>query len=182
MIQKRINIRKWIIFILFSFLLIPVSAFSAEYAHEIELKKMSFAWSVQGKMLHVKLSADTKGWVGIGFNPSARMQDANFVLGYVKDGKLEMTDAFGVRPKQHINDTSMNGKNNVTPVSGSEKGNTTTIEFIMPLDSGDEADTRIDVTGTTIVLLAFGRGKDDFRSRHRYRTALKVNLSTGRTE
>ena len=60
--------------------------FAADYSHEVKAKKMSFSWKIDGDKLAVKMSAKTKGWVGIGFNPSDKMKDADFVLGYVKKG------------------------------------------------------------------------------------------------
>ncbi len=168
-----------IVILIFSICLIPVSSVAMDYDHEIKLKKMSFSWKIQQDQLFVKLVAEAKGWVGIGFNPTKKMQDANFIIGYVKNGKVEITDAFGVRPKEHINDSAMNGSNDITAVSGSEQGGTTTIEFAIPLNSGDSADRKIDTGDITTVLLAFGKGRDDFHSKHRFRTRIKVNLSTG---
>jgi len=165
--------------LLFSVFSAQPAALATEYQHSIDLNKMTFSWSIQGEQLHVKLTAGTKGWVGIGFNPSQQMKDADYILGYVKNGKVSVTDAFGVRVKEHIDDTAMQGVNNVANVSGSESGGVTTIEFSIPLHSGDKADSRLKTNATVTVLLAFGRGRDDFQDRHRYRTSLQVNLSTG---
>ena len=167
------------ILLLFGLFLLPCYVFSMEYEHEVQFKKMSFSWKIDNQLIYIKLVAETNGWVGIGFNPSKRMQDANFVLGYVKNGKVEVTDAFGVRPIEHINDNMMEGKSNITAVSGSEKGMITTLEFAIPLDSGDPADVKINPEVPTTVLLAFGKDQDNFYSRHRFRTSLKVNLSSG---
>lgn len=158
--------------------IVPLS-FAVEYEHEIVLKRMTFAWKVARQQLYVKLTGETTGWVGIGFNPTHQMKDANYVLGYVKRGKVKMIDAFGVRAKEHIKDTLMEGSDNVTVISGKEEGNTTTIEFSIPLDSGDVADGKIEPTGLTTVLLAFGKRLDNFYSRHAARFILTVNLTTG---
>ena len=61
-------------------------AYSASYDHEVEAKGVSFSWKDDGDTLHGKMSAKTKGWVAVGFNPSSKMKDANYILGYVKDG------------------------------------------------------------------------------------------------
>ena len=60
---------------------------AAEYDHEVKDKKIDFAWKVDGDKLAVKLTAETEGWVGIGFNPINEMKGANFILGYVKNGE-----------------------------------------------------------------------------------------------
>jgi hypothetical protein len=155
---------------------------AAEYDHEVQDKKISFAWKVEGDKLAVKMSAETEGWVGIGFNPEKGMQGANFILGYVKNGKAKIDDDYGVDNNAHKSDTKLDGTSDVTLIGGTEEGGVTTIEFAIPLDSGDKTDTKIDVNGDTIVLLAYGSGRDSFLAKHKYRTALKVNLSTGASE
>lgn len=155
---------------------------AAEYDHEVQDKKISFAWKVNGETLAVKMTAETQGWVGIGFNPVSEMKGANFILGYVKDGKVKVDDDYGTDANAHKSDTKLEGTSHVTVVGGTETGGMTTIEFTIPLDSGDKNDTKIDVNGDTTVLLAYGTGRDSFLAKHKYRTALKVNLSSGASE
>lgn len=156
-----------------------VNVQAAQYDHEIKDKKISFAWKVDGDTLAVKLAAETTGWVGIGFNPSKEMKDANFILGYVKDGKAKLVDEFGDSESSHSSDEKLGGTSDVTLTGGSETGGITTVEFTMPLKSSDKNDGALNVNGDTIILLAYGAGRDSFISKHNYRTALKVNLATG---
>jgi hypothetical protein len=156
---------------------LPIAA--ADYAHELTDKDISFAWSVDGDTLAVKLSAKTDGWVGIGFNPTKSMQDANFILGYVKKGEAKIIDEFGDKENGHTSDEKLGGTTDVTLVSGTEDGGVTTIEFTMPLKSEDKNDTALDVAGETTVLLAYGAGRDSFKSKHKYRSTYMVNLTTG---
>ncbi len=156
--------------------------YGAEYDHEAKAKKMSFSWKVVGDTLAVKMSAETEGWVGIGFNPSKKMKDANFVLGYVKKGEAKIIDEFGNGPTKHSSDKKLGGTVDAALVGGTEEGGITTIEFTMPLKSTDKYDPVIDVNGDTIVLLAYGPSRDSFKTKHKYRTALKVNLNTGASE
>lgn len=159
--------------------LLSPTVFAVDYTHTIRLKKMTFAWNIQGEKLYVKLTGDTTSWVGIGFNPSYKMKDANYILGYVKRGRVKVSDAFGVREKEHIRDTAMRGRNDVTEVSGSEKDGITTIEFAMPMNSTEATDGKLDPNAFTEVLLAYGKNRDSFFERHSFRTSLRVNLSTG---
>ncbi len=130
-------------------------------------KKISFAWKVDGDKLAVKLAAETEGWVGIGFNPSKDMKDANFILGYVKDGKAKISDEFGDKKVLMPPTKNLGGTDDVTLVGGTEDGGMTTIEFTMPLKSADKNDgTAINVDGDTIVLLAYGAGRDSFKTKH----------------
>jgi len=156
--------------------------FAADYDNEVQAKKISFAWKVDGDTLAVKMSAQTKGWVGIGFNPSKKMKDADFVLGYVKDGKAKIIDEFGSGMTKHTSDKKLDGTVDATLVAGSEKDGVTTIEFTMPLKSADKHDTVFDIDGDTVVLLAYGPDRDSFKTKHKYRTTVKVNLATGASE
>ncbi len=155
------------------------NAQAAEYDHEVKDQNISFAWKVEPDTLAVKLTAKTTGWVAVGFNPTESMKDANIIIGYVKKGEVKIDDDFGNSKTSHISDTKMGGTSDITVVGGSETDGVTTIEFTMPLDSGDKNDHKIDVNGDTKVLLAYGAGRDTFLTKHKYRTALKVNLSTG---
>lgn len=156
----------------------PPPGFDLAKAHKLE-SEVTFAWQVEGEMLYVNLKAPTQGWVGIGFNPTSRMQGANYILGMVHAGKVLVTDDFGTGVTKHQADRALGGEVDLTNIYGKEEDKVTEIGFTMPLDSKDANDTRLTPDGDTIVLLAFGTGLDDFLSRHRYRGAFKVNLATG---
>jgi len=157
----------------------PCCGQEVEYSHKIELAKMSFQWKVDNTFLHVKLIAATTGWVGIGFNPTKMMKNANFILGYVKNGKAKATDHYGTSLKFHRADTKLGGQKNITNVAGKEENGTTEIRFTMPLDSGDANDNPLDIEKQATVLLAYGSGRDSFRRKHKFNTLLIVNLKTG---
>jgi hypothetical protein len=151
----------------------------ASYDHEMEGAGVTFSWKVDGDTLHGKLSAKTKGWVAVGFNPVEKMQGGNYILGYVKGNDVEVADHFGNKKINHDLDEKLGGTSDVTMVSGSEKGGTTTIEFTIPLNSGDEYDTVLVPDGETTVVLAHGPPRDSFKARHRNQAIKTVNLSTG---
>ncbi|MBU1565622.1 MAG: DOMON domain-containing protein [Proteobacteria bacterium] len=155
---------------------------AGQYDYEVKDKNISFAWKVDGDKLAIKLSAKTEGWVGIGFNPSKDMKDANFILGYVKDGEAKISDEFGDSESSHSLDEKLGGTTDVTLVGGTEAGGMTTVEFTMPLKPTDKHDSVMNVNGDTIVLLAYGAGRDSFKTKHTYRTTLKVNLGTGASQ
>lgn len=155
---------------------------AANYNHEIKDGKMTFAWTVEGSTLAVKLSAKTEGWVAIGFNPSKAMKDANYILGYVKKGKAKVVDHFGDKDNSHSSDKKLGGSEDVILVGGSEEAGVTTVEFTIPLDSGDRFDQPLDSNGETVVLLAYGAGRDSFRSKHKYRSVHRIVLASGAAE
>ena len=155
------------------------TTFAAEYDHKIQLKKMSFEWRVNGVNLDIRLKAKTKGWVAIGFNTEGSMKNANLILGYVKRGKVKISDQFGVRREEHIRDIMTGGQSDISNKKGSETLNQTTVSFSIPLQSGDKRDFAIKTAQETIILLAYGKRSDNFQSKHEFRTAIKVNLRTG---
>jgi hypothetical protein len=158
------------------------TASAAGYDHEIKAQNMTFFWKVDGSNLNVKMSAPTKGWVGIGFNPSDEMKDAKFVLGYVKDGKAILSDEFGTGVSKHEAVEDLGGKSDVTLVGGSEEGGVTTLEFILPLIAKDTKGGKIDPAADTVVLLAYGPDHDSFKMKHKFRTKITVNLTTGKNK
>jgi hypothetical protein len=161
------------------FLVLPLSAFAMEYKHTLEVKNMQFDWTIEGDQIHVRLSAKTTGWVGIGFDPEKAMSGANIIIGAVKDGKFKVEDHYGDRKRGHSNDEKLGGKNDLINPAGKEEDGVTTISFTLPLDTGDKYDKPIDPKAMTKVMLAYGAGKDSFKTRHPYRTVYEINLSTG---
>ena len=169
-------------FVCFAFAVGGGSLVGAEpFNHTLTDGPMSFSWTVGDGVLQVKLTGKTEGWVAVGFNPVKMMKGANFIVGYVKDGKVKVTDHTGNGERNHKADTKSGGQNNAMSTAGSEKAGVTEITFTMPLDSKDANDVVIDSQGMTTVLLAMG-SRDSFRAVHSFRSVHRVNLSTGVSE
>ena len=96
------------------------------------------------------------------------MKDADIIIGYVKDGQVTISDDFGVGVTAHMPDDRKGGTSNVTVVGGSEAGNTTTLEFTIPLKSGDDKDGVIDPGGDTKVMFAYGPDRDSLRMSYNF--------------
>ena len=95
---------------------------------------VSLQWKLDGEEIDVILSAETKGWVAVGFNPTQMMQGANIIIGYVEDGEVKLRDDYGSWLTSHSSDESNGGGAHVTLVEGEEKKGRTTLRFILPLD------------------------------------------------
>ena len=130
---------------------------------------------MEGQNLHVIVSAETKGWVAVGFNPTNKMKDANIIIGYVKNGKLSIRDDYGVSVMSHKADTTLKGKNSILKSAGKEQNGITTLEFTIPLSSGDSFDRKLIAGNKYRVLLAYGK-RDNFTSYHKYRAAVEIIL------
>jgi len=161
------------------FLLSPLSVSAMDYQHKLEVKNMSFLWSIDGDKIHVQLSAKTTGWVAIGFDPEKAMQGADIIIGAVKKGKFKVEDHYGNRKRGHSSDKKLGGENNVLTPGGTEEDGVTTISFSLALNPGDKYDKPIKTDAAMKIMLAYGAGKDSFKSRHPYRTIYEINLSTG---
>lgn len=162
-----------------AFLLLSFSAAASDHMHRIDLKKLKFSWTIDGNVIHIQLVGKTKGWVAVGFNATSQMKDANIIIGYVKKGKVKISDDFGVTRTKHKPDKKLSGKSNLKAVSGNEKQGITTLNFTIPLNSGDKNDGVIQPDGNTRVILATGT-RDSFRFGHNFHATLDVNLETGR--
>jgi hypothetical protein len=160
-------------------LMLTSAVYAATYEHEIKIQKMIFSWKVDGRNLDIKLAAHTKGWVGVGFNPSVQMKDARFVLGYVKDGQPVISNQFGDYYTHHEPVEALGEKSGVKLISGTEEGGVTTMEFTIPLASPGPNGKNINPSGMNTVLLAYGPDFDSFMFKHRFRVRLNVNLMTG---
>ena len=176
--------KKSVCFSILLYLLIALTSIcfaqTTVYDHKVEVKGMSFHWKVEGGNLNVKLIGTTTGWVGVGFNPTEAMKDANFILGYVKDGKAKVTDHFGNTLRQHQSDKKLGGQKNITNIAGKEENGATEISFTIPMKSGDPKDQPLSLEKDTTVLLAYGAGRDSFKSKHLFKASMKVNLKTGK--
>ena len=155
---------------------------ASEYDHTLKVKKMDVQWKVDGDKIHFQLSAETTGWVAIGFDPEKAMQGANIIIGAVKNGKVRIEDHYGDRKRNHKSDKKLGGENHVLDPKGSETDGVTTISFTLPLDSGDKWDKPIDPSKVSRIMLAYGTGRDSFRAAHAWRGVYDVNYTTGETK
>ncbi len=154
------------------------AAGDAGYDFKISEETITFQWKVDGDNLKGKMTAKTEGWIGVGFNPTDEMKDANFVLGLVKDGKAKVFDDHGIAKRQHRRDDATGGSDDIIESSVTEKDGTTEMTFTVPLKPADSLDKAIDPNGDTILLLAWG-DSDIIAKQHKVRSKWKVNLSSG---
>jgi sugar lactone lactonase YvrE len=135
-----------------------------EYADSVQEADVTFHWIHDGEYLYGALTAPTEGWVAVGFKPEVAMQGANYVYGYVADGEVEAFDMWGAQPRgpgSHPPDVDLGGTDDIVAFGGQEADGTTTFEFQIPLDSGDEYDKPLEIGQSHDILLAWGP-TDDF--------------------
>ncbi len=125
--------------------------------------------------LLVKVSATTVGWVAVGFDPSAGMQDANIIIGYVANDTAYIRDDFGTGLHAHAADITLGGTDDVSDAAGTETGGMTEISFTIPLDSGDSRDRVLAVGQSYTVILAWGTD-DAFDTPHTVRVTTEIDI------
>lgn len=138
---------------------------------------MTLQWKVNETNVEIKLSAPTRGWVAVGFDPSSMMKDANFIIGYVQGQDAFISDHFGNGSFSHASDSELGGSDDLVDKHGTESAGSTQISFIMPLNSGDSYDRVLEPGQTYKVILAYGPdGADDFTTKHAAKIAVNITL------
>ena len=144
---------------------------------------ITLKWKVEGNLLHLKVSAETTGWVAVGFDPVNRMEGANIIIGYVEDGAAYIRDDYAYTIVSHDSDESQGGTDDVTNPAGTESGGVTEISFTIPLDSGDAYDKPLVPGNAYNVILARGPDAsdtddsgDNFTKYHQSRTMVQITL------
>ena len=134
-------------------------------------------WKIEGENVVLRFSAPTSGWVAVGFNPSRFMKDANIIIGYVENGEAFVSDQFGTSAISHKPDRDLGGNNDILSATGSESAGVTTIEAVIPLDSGDQYDQPLATGDSVTMIFAYGRdGSDNFESKHANKTTVAVSF------
>ena len=148
-----------------------------EYPHVLSLKdgKVEIHWKNDAESLWVAVRGKTTGWVAVGFDPDKVMKGANSLLAYVQDDSTAFHDAYGSGRFKHKPDIELGGKDDILECVGKEEEGTTTVEFKISLNSGDQYDKPLKPKEEYTVLLGLGK-KDDFRKKHFLKAKAKITL------
>jgi hypothetical protein len=148
-----------------------------EYSQQTDIGPVRIWWRNDSQFLYLAMQASTTGWVAVGLDPVARMQGANFVLGAVVNGQVQVQDAYGTAQTgaNHPADTQLGGTNDILEFGGVEQEGVTRIEVKIPLNSGDQYDKMLVPGQTYTVIVAHGRS-DDMNSPHAFRGTGQITL------
>jgi len=134
-------------------------------------------WKAEGDQLNFEITAPTTGWVSVGFDPERVMKGANFVIGYVDGDTVVAKDHYGSGTFAHKADEELGGTGDIISYDGREENGETTLQFTIPIDSGDEFDTVLTPGEVHTVLVACGPdGSDNFTKKHSKRSKVDVKL------
>jgi hypothetical protein len=152
--------------------------FSAEFADGA----YTLSWVVENGTAFFALRARTTGWVAIGFDPVAIMDQADIVFGWVEqDGSVQVRDTFSTGMfGPHPVDTGLGGTFDILESAATESGGFTTFEFSRALETGDNADKPLPVGTELPIIWAYG-STDDFERIHDRAGSATIRLETGET-
>jgi hypothetical protein len=127
---------------------------------------IAVSWVHDDVNLSVGLVSPGTGWAGIGFGPEGVLMDgSNIVIGYVLGATTVISDEYGVG-LNHIADIGLGGRDDILERAGSEASGKTTLEFRIPLDTGDTYDIALRTGKTFSLLLAYHDTADDLITLH----------------
>jgi len=149
---------------------------TGEYAHAMEAGGFRVYWTNDTIVLRVGLLSPGTGFVAIGFDPDRRMQGANFIIAAVRNGQMEIRDDYGTGPVSHGPDIENGGDDNILAAAGRELNGQTTVEFVIPLDSGDRFDKPLEPGQTYGILVSFHNTSDSLSARHSQRGTGEIQL------
>ncbi|MHA2239369.1 MAG: DOMON domain-containing protein, partial [Candidatus Hodarchaeales archaeon] len=127
---------------------------------------MQVSFSHNGTFIFVGLFSPGTGWLSIGFGPEGvGMNEANIIMGYIKDDTLTWEDHYG-QGTSHFNDINNAGTNDLGESAGVEDSVSTIVEFSFPLSSGDTLDHNFVAGETYGFYVAHHPTADDLTSYH----------------
>ncbi len=142
-----------------------------EYPHTVEAAGVTFRWLNGTVLLFGALESPGKGWVAVGFDPDYAMKGANIIFGWVKDGEAHVEDHYGSGATSHRRDKV----SHVLIAAGKEGREGTTIEFVIPLVTGDPRDKDLERGKSYPIILAYHKSYDGMR-RHTARGKVEIKL------
>ena len=155
-----------------------------EYPLSVELGDGHFKmyWDIQGDIIKMGLSAEARGLVAIGWEPTRRMLDADMIIGYREGSTFSLHDTISVgETGPHPDDVDEGGTYDIREYSVGEVGGVTTIEFTRLLDTGDDMDNPIPTSGVVKFIWATS-DTDDFTAYHARRGTAQIDIGTGEFE
>jgi hypothetical protein len=112
------------------------------------------------------------GWAGVGFSNRSGKPGTNIILGAVSNGTVTIEDHYGVTKELHLPDRT----SSLLAIGGSETNGETTLEFVIPLASGDSQDVTLVPGQTVAVILAYQATQDSFTALHTTYSQLQITL------
>ncbi len=133
---------------------------SGEYAWTGIYGDWEINWRTDDQYIYAGIKVKTIGWIGLGIKPDSKMENADIILGFVKDGQTTIYDMFSTgREGPHPLDTQLGGTDDILEFGGDELDGYTTIEFKRALNTGDTYDKPLSA-GVNKIIWSYGAADD----------------------
>ncbi|MCX7881644.1 MAG: DOMON domain-containing protein [Brevinematales bacterium] len=160
----------------FFLLMMGMVVASVCFAEGIEANGIKLQWEVVSNEVVFALEAPTTGWVSLGWGATAKMKDADYLIGYVTNGNRGVIeDHFGVSVTGHRRDTDLGGIENFRMIEAQEGNGITRLVFARSLVTKDTYDVPLVLDKPLEVILAYGRF-DNTTSKHAVIAKVKITL------
>lgn len=139
----------------------------------VENLDMEIGWLIRDDNLIFAVKSPGKGWLAAGFDPTTMMRNANIIIADVsEDGTVTIEDHFGVSNTGHRADD----ENNILQAAGIQNEDGTVLEFVIPLNSGDDMDRVLEIGQEYKVILAYHMSNESLRIRHSSRGSVNITF------
>jgi hypothetical protein len=116
---------------------------------------MTVYWEHNSTDFFIALESHVEGWLAIGFGPRGiGMDGADMKIGYAENNGSVIHDEIGIG-RTHYYDTSKGGNDDILSSAGLLNNRLQTLEFIIPLNSGDSLDQKFNSNITYGFFLAY---------------------------
>lgn len=133
---------------------------------------MSLFWQNDATILYVGIVSPGTGWLAAGFSDRVGKPGSNILIGAIANGTVTIQDNYGVTKKLHLADKA----SSVLAFGGSEAAGLSTLEFAIPLASGDAQDVALLPGQQVQVILAYQATLDSFLAEHTRYSMLEIML------
>jgi hypothetical protein len=136
-----------------------------EYANSVTEEESGtvISWTVEGDMVYMAVQAEAEGWYGVGWAPEIDNRKAGFdqLIFTIVDGEAVAYDMFQDRARgTPAMDEEEGGSNSLAEFAATHDGAAWAIEFVRPLDTGEEADVAITPGSEMVLAIAHGETMD----------------------
>lgn len=157
-------------------LMTSIAAFADDFKEaSLHDGKVSLKWKLEGENVHFIVSAKNggKGWIGIGFNDSKTMQDGDFVVGFVKDGKSDVGEHFGKSASRH---EKKPGQGDLISSSIKIEKDMTVLEFVRPLVGKNPKTKKLIKDGENKIIISYA-DQPRYSKKHELSDVVYVGLN-----
>lgn len=163
-----------IILTIIQLLLLPIDA-NKSGIRELDKNGMSVKWSFSEDQVHFNVQAPSQGWLAIGFNETADLENTYLLMGSVSDGKVMVQEHHIFRPGIYQSFEQLKEPHSVENIKGNESVNSTSISFSLPQTSFFQYVKHLKPGMEYHLLLAYST-EDDFDHHSIMRTSIKIKL------